>query len=398
MEISRNVQRMEPSITMAVTDKAKAMKAQGIDVISMSAGEPDFDTPENIKEAAYRAIQSGFTKYTPAVGIPELREAICQKFKRDNDLDYEPSEVVVSSGAKHSIFIAVMALLNPGDEVIIPAPYWVTYTEQPKLAGGNPVVVKAEKETGLKITLGQLKDAVTPKTKLFMLNSPSNPSGAVYTKEELEGLADVLLDTGVWVISDEMYESIIYDGEVHYSIAALRDGMKDQTITVNGVSKTYAMTGWRIGYAAGPGDVIKAMGKIQSQETSNPSSISQMAALEAITGSKDAFNEMLKAFDERRRFILERLNSIEGVSCITPKGSFYAYPDVSSYYGSGFNGKAVEGSVAMCTYLLEEAKVACVPGGGFGTDENIRLSYATSMENIEKALDRIEEGLSKLDR
>ena len=398
MEISRNVQRMEPSITMAVTDKAKAMKAQGIDVISMSAGEPDFDTPENIKEAAYRAIQSGFTKYTPAVGIPELREAICQKFKRDNDLDYEPSEVVVSSGAKHSIFIAVMALLNPGDEVIIPAPYWVTYTEQPKLAGGNPVVVKAEKETGLKITLGQLKDAVTPKTKLFMLNSPSNPSGAVYTKEELEGLADVLLDTGVWVISDEMYESIIYDGEVHYSIAALRDGMKDQTITVNGVSKTYAMTGWRIGYAAGPGDVIKAMGKIQSQETSNPSSISQMAALEAITGPKDAFNEMLKAFDERRRFILERLNSIEGVSCITPKGSFYAYPDVSSYYGSGFNGKAVEGSVAMCTYLLEEAKVACVPGGGFGTDENIRLSYATSMENIEKALDRIEEGLSKLDR
>ncbi len=398
MEISRNVQRMEPSITMAVTDKAKAMKAQGIDVISMSAGEPDFDTPENIKEAAYRAIQSGFTKYTPAVGIPELREAICQKFKRDNDLDYEPSEVVVSCGAKHSIFIAVMAILNPGDEVIIPAPYWVTYTEQPKLAGGNPVLVKAEKETGLKITPGQLKDAVTPKTRLFMLNSPSNPSGAVYTKEELEGLADVLLDTGVWVISDEMYESIIYDGEVHYSIAALRDGMKDQTITVNGVSKTYAMTGWRIGYAAGPGDVIKAMGKIQSQETSNPSSISQMAALEAITGSKDAFNEMLKAFDERRRYILERLNSIEGASCITPKGSFYAYPDVSSYYGSRFNGKAIEGSVAMCTYLLDEAKVACVPGAGFGTDENIRLSYATSMENIEKALDRIEEGLSKLDR
>ena len=398
MEISRNVQRMEPSITMAVTDKAKAMKAQGIDVISMSAGEPDFDTPENIKEAAYRAIQSGFTKYTPAVGITELREAICQKFKRDNDLDYEPSEVVVSCGAKHSIFIAVMALLNPGDEVIIPAPYWVTYTEQPKLAGGNPVVVKAEKETGLKITPGQLKDAVTPKTRLFMLNSPSNPSGAVYTKEELEGLADVLLDTGVWVISDEMYESIIYDGEVHYSIASLRDGMKDQTITVNGVSKTYAMTGWRIGYAAGPEDVIKAMGKIQSQETSNPSSISQMAALEAITGPKDAFNEMLIAFDERRRYILERLNSIEGVSCITPKGSFYAYPDVSSYYGSRFNGKAIEGSVAMCTYLLEAAKVACVPGAGFGTDENIRLSYATAMENIQKALDRIEEGLSKLYR
>ncbi len=398
MEISRNVQRMEPSITMAVTDKAKAMKAQGIDVISMSAGEPDFDTPENIKEAAYRAIESGFTKYTPAVGIPELREAICQKFKKDNDLDYEPSEVVVSCGAKHSIFIAVMALLNPGDEVIIPAPYWVTYTEQPKLAGGNPVVVKAQKETGLKITPKQLKDAVTPKTKLFMLNSPSNPSGAVYTKEELKGLADVLLDAGVWVISDEMYESIIYNGEVHYSIAALRDGMKDQTITVNGVSKTYAMTGWRIGYAAGPGDVIKDMGKIQSQETSNPSSISQMAALEAITGPKDAFNEMLKAFGERRRYILDRLNSIEGVWCITPKGSFYAYPDVSSYYGSRFTGKAIEGSVAMCTYLLEEAKVACVPGAGFGTDENIRLSYATSMENIEKALDRIEEGLSRLDR
>ncbi len=395
ISISTNIQRIQPSVTLAITAKAKAMKKAGIDVIALSAGEPDFDTPENIREAAIQAINRGFTKYTPAVGTPELREAICEKLKKENGLLYEPSQVIVSCGGKHSISLAIMALVGEGDEVVIPAPYWVSYPEQVKLTGGTPVILEAEKENGLKITPGQLRKAITTRTKLFMLNSPSNPSGVVYSEEELKELARVALEAGIFVLSDEIYEKIIYDGTAHHSIA-VQEGMQGQTIVINGVSKSYAMTGWRIGYAAGPREIIQAMGKIQSQQTSNPCSIAQAAALEALTGPQDSVERMRKAFDERRKYIVQRLNSILGISCPVPQGAFYVFPDFSVFYGTSGGDTRIDGSVSLCDFLLEEQKVACVPGAGFGADNHIRLSYATSMENIEQAMDRIEAGLNKL--
>lgn len=396
--ISRNAQRIAPSVTLAISAKAKEMKAQGLDVIALSAGEPDFDTPAFIKEAAIRAIESGFTKYTPTVGIPKLREAVCAKFERDNGLCYDPSQIIVGCGAKHSLFVAMLTLVGQGDEVIIPTPYWVTYPEQPKIAGGDPIIVETTQESGYKLTPQALKGAITPRTKALVLNSPSNPSGVVYTKAELEALADVVLRTGIYVISDEIYEKILYDGAEHHSIAALREGMLDRTIVVNGVSKTYAMTGWRIGYAAGPKEIISTMGKIQSQETSNPTSISQMAALAALTGPQDCLDEMLRAFDERRKYMVGRLNAIDGVTCPMPQGAFYVFPNVSALYGRTYDRGSIDGSVALCTYLLEQVHVACVPGEGFGADAHIRLSYATSTEHIKKALDRIEEGIAALAR
>ena len=397
MVLSRNVQRVAPSVTMAMSAKAKAMQAKGIDVISLSAGEPDFDTPDNIKEAAIKAIREGFTKYTPGTGTPELKRAVCDKFEEDNGLKYDPSQVTVNCGAKHSLFTTVLTLVGEGAEVIVPTPYWVTYAEQPKLAGGESVIVGTKEAHGLKITPDELRAAITPKTKLLVLNSPSNPSGVVYTKEELEVLAEVALETGIYVLSDEIYEKIIYDGATHHSIAALGDEIKKRTVVVNGVSKTYAMTGWRIGYAAGPKEIIDGMAKIQSQETSNPASISQAAALEALTGPQDFIEDMLKAFDERRKYMVARLNALPGVSCAMPGGAFYAYPDVSVYYGRPFKGKKIDGSTALCDFLLEEMHVAAVPGEGFGTYPHIRFSYATSMENIERALDRVEEGLKRLE-
>ncbi|HID95885.1 MAG TPA: pyridoxal phosphate-dependent aminotransferase [Candidatus Latescibacteria bacterium] len=398
MLISRNIQRIKPSVTLAITARAKAMLAEGIDVVSLSAGEPDFDTPQNIKDAAIRAINQGFTKYTPATGILELRKAICKKFERDNGLAYDPSQVIVSCGGKHSIYLAILALVDEGDEVIIPRPYWVSYPEQVRIAGGNPVVLTPTKENGLKVSPQDLRSALTSRTKLLILNSPSNPSGIVYTRDELAALAEVVLEAGIYVLSDEIYEKIIYDGARHCSIASLVEGMVERTVVVNGVSKSYSMTGWRIGYAAGPEAVISAMGKIQSQETSNSCSIAQMAALEALTGPQDSVGAMIEAFDRRRRYIVDRLNSIEGISCPVPQGAFYVFPDVSSYYGFFHKGKRIEDSVDFCEFLLDEMKVACVPGAGFGMDTNIRLSYATSLENIEKAMDRIEEGLKKLQR
>ena len=394
--ISRNVRDVKPSVTLAVTAKAKGMKAKGIDVVSLSAGEPDFDTPQNVKDAAIKAIEEGFTKYTPAVGIPKLREAICRKFENDNGLKYDVSEVIVNCGGKHSDYLAVQVLVDEGDEVIIPAPYWVSYPPQVLLAGGESVIIKAKRENGLKMTPEELKSAITSKTKLLIFNSPSNPSGAVYAKEELEAIADVVLESGIYVISDEIYGKITYDGVEHYSIAAVRPGMMERTVVVNGVSKPYSMTGWRIGYAAGPKEIISSMGKVQSQQTSNPCSIAQMAALEAISGPQDCVQEMVKAFDERRKYIVNRLESMEGVWCQMPKGAFYVFPDFSSVYGLSFNGKKIENSVDFCNFLLEEEKVACVPGAGFGTDAHLRISYAASMEDIEKGLDRIEEGLKKL--
>ncbi len=394
--ISRNVRDVKPSVTLAVTAKAKEMKAKGMDVVSLSAGEPDFDTPQNVKDAAIKAIKEGFTKYTPAVGIPKLREAICRKFEDDNGLKYDVSEVIVNCGGKHSDYLAVQVLVDDGDEAIIPAPYWVSYPPQVLLAGGKSVIIETKRKNNLKMTPKELKSAITSRTKLLIFNSPSNPSGTVYDKEELEAIADIVLEAGIYVISDEIYEKITYDGARHYSIAAVRPGMRERTVVVNGVSKPYSMTGWRIGYAAGPKEIISSMGKVQSQQTSNPCSIAQMAALEAISGPQDCVQEMVKAFDERRKYIVNRLESMKGVWCPMPRGAFYVFPDFSSAYGLSFNGKKIENSVDFCNFLLEEAKVACVPGAGFGMDAHIRISYAASMKDIEKGLDRIEEGLKKL--
>lgn len=398
MELSRNATRIEASITMMLSAKAASMRAEGVDVVSLDVGEPDFDTPQNIKDAAIKAINEGFTKYTPATGIPALKKAICAKFERDNGLKYEPTQVVVTVGGKHAIFDVVMALINPGDEAIIPSPYWVSYADQVKLMGGKPVIVDAKIENGLKITADQLKTAITPKTKFFLINSPSNPSGIVYSKAELQALAGVLLSTDIYIISDEIYEKLIYGNAQHHSIASFSPELKERTVVVNGVSKTYAMTGWRIGYAAGPKKVISIMGNIESQETSNPCSIAQKAALEALTGPQESVETMRKAFDERREYVVSRLNSIKGISCLKPDGAFYAFPDVSSFYGSSSNGKKITNSAELCSYLLEDMKVSCVPGSGFGLDKYIRLSYATSMENLRKALDRMEEGLAKLQK
>ncbi|MEE2728496.1 MAG: pyridoxal phosphate-dependent aminotransferase [Candidatus Latescibacterota bacterium] len=397
MTLSHNVQRVQPSVTMQISARAAALKREGIDVVALSAGEPDFDTPVNIKKVAISAIENGFTKYTtPSSGIIELKEAICAKFKRDNGLEYTPDTVTVNSGAKHSLFLAVAALLNPGDEVVIPTPYWVTYSEQPRLVGAEPVIVETRPENGLKLTADEFRAAITPNTRMLFLCSPSNPSGAVYTREELQALAEVAVQHGIFVLSDEIYEKLVYDGVEHVSIAALGENIKDLTIVVNGVSKAYAMTGWRIGYAGASAEIINGMNKVQMQEVSHPSSISQKAAVEALDGPQESIEEMRIAFDQRRRYMVDRLNAMANVQCTLPQGAFYAYPDVSKLYGSKSGQRDITDSVTLCEYLLEEGRVACVPGAGFGTQEHIRLSYATSMELIEQAMDRIDDALKKL--
>lgn len=398
MPLSHNVQRVQPSVTMQISARAAAMKRDGIDIITLSAGEPDFDTPQNIKDVGIRAIEEGFTKYTmPGSGIVELKEAICRKFERDNGLTYTIDEVIVNNGAKHSLFLAVAALVNPGDEVIIPTPYWVTYSEQPRLVGGEPIIVQTKAENGLKLTTEEFRAAITPRTRMLLLCSPSNPSGAVYSRDELAALAAVAVENGVYVLSDEIYEKLIYDGVEHHSIAACSPEAKELSIVVNGVSKAYAMTGWRIGYTGASEEIIAGMNKVQSQEISHPSSISQKAAVEALDGPQESIEEMRLAFDERRRYMVKRLNAIEGVECVLPEGAFYAYPDVTVHYGRRHGDREISDSIALCEYLLEEGLVACVPGAGFGTREHIRLSYATSMELIERAMDRIEAALGKLE-
>ena len=397
MALSKNVQRIQPALTMVISTKAAAMRRAGIDVIALSAGEPDFDTPQHIKEAGIRAIQEGFTKYiVPGSGLLELREAVCRKFKEDNGLDYTPEQVIVNNGAKHSLFQAVATLLDPGHEAIIPTPYWVTYSEQPRLVGAESVIVPTRPENGLKLTADEFRRAITPRARMLFLNTPSNPSGAVYSREELQALAEVAVEHNIYVLSDEIYEKLVYDGAEHHSIAAMGKEIKELTIVVNGVSKAYAMTGWRIGYAGASEEIIAGMTKVQSQEVTHPASISQKAAVVALNGPQDTVAEMRVEFDARRRYMVERLNAIEGVQCALPLGAFYAYPDVSVYYGRRAGSRKIEDSVGLCEYLLEEGKVACVPGAGFGTEEHIRLSYATSMENIEKAMDRVEEAMGRL--
>jgi len=396
MQLARRVKEIKPSPTLAVDAKAKALLAQGIDVVGFGAGEPDFDTPDNIKEAAIKAIKSGFTKYTPAGGTEELKKAVCQKFKQDNNLDYTPPEILISCGAKHSLYNICQALFEEGDEVLIPAPYWVSYPDMVMLAGGTPVIIKTTEKTGFRMTAQDLEKAITPKTKALILNSPSNPTGASYSKEDLTAIARVVLKKGIIVISDEIYEKLIYDGFQFSSIASCDPALKPQTLVVNGVSKSYSMTGWRIGYAAGPKDVISAMTNIQSQSTSNPTSIAQKASLEALNGPQDFIPMMVKEFDRRRTYMVDRLNAMPGVSCFKPSGAFYAFPNVSGVYGRKAGSLTIADSSTFTQYLLESVNVAVVPGVAFGADENIRLSYATSFANIEKGLDRIQKAIEAL--
>jgi aspartate aminotransferase len=396
MGIAKRATAIKPSPTLATAAKAKAMKAQGIDVVDFGVGEPDFDTPENVKQAGIKAIQSGFTKYTPAGGTDELKEAVIEKFKKDNGLTYEKSQILISCGAKHCLYNIAEALFDPGDEVIIPSPYWVSYPDQVLLNDAMPVIVETAEQEGFKLSAARLEKAITKKTKALILNSPSNPTGLAYDKKTLEEIAAIAVKHRIYVISDEIYEKLLYDGFKHYSIASLGPEIKDLTIVVNGVSKSHSMTGWRIGYAAGPRDIIAAMANIQSQSTSNPASISQKAALEALRGPQDFIQTMNAEFDKRRKYMVERLNKIKGISCLMPIGAFYAFPRVSSLYGKSTSGKTIRNSSDFATYLLGDAKVALVSGDAFGADAYIRLSYATSMENIVKGLDRIEQAVNRL--
>jgi len=395
--IAKRALAIKPSPTLATAAKAKAMKAQGFDVVDFGVGEPDFDTPDNVKEAAIKAIRSGFTKYTPASGTDELKEAVIEKLRKDNGLEYERSQIIISCGAKHSLYNIAEALFDPGDEVIIPSPYWVSYPDQVLLNDAKPVIVKTTEKEGFKLSAKKLEKAITKKTKALILNSPSNPTGLAYDTKTLEEIAAIAVKRGIYVISDEIYEKLIYDGFRHVSIASLGPEIKNLTIVVNGVSKSHAMTGWRIGYAAGPKDVITAMANIQSQSTSNPTSISQKAAVEALRGPQDFIGTMNVEFDKRRRYMVDRLNKIKGVSCLMPVGAFYAFPRLSAFFGKRtMSGTVIRNSADLSVYLLEDAKVALVSGDAFGAKDHIRLSYATSMENIVKGVDRIEEALHRL--
>jgi len=384
---------ISPSSTLAIDAKFKSMKAQGIDVVGFGAGEPDFDTPEHIKEAAIKAIKDGFTKYTPASGMPKLKEAVCRKFKRDNDLDYKPNQIVISNGAKHSLVNAFMAICNPGDEVIIPAPFWVSYPEMVKLADGVPVIIQTTEENRFKFTIDQLEKAVTPKTKALVLNSPSNPTGMIYTADELKKIAEFAVEKNIYVISDEIYEKLVYDDAEHISIASFGEEIKELTIIVNGVSKTYAMTGWRIGYTASNESIAKVMSNMQSHATSNPNSIAQVAAIAALDGPQDDIDIMKKAFVERRDYMVNRINSIDGLSCQKPEGAFYVMMNIKGILNKEYYGRYITNSDEFADILLEKANVALVPGSGFGAEGYVRWSYATSMENIVEGLNRIEKFL-----
>ncbi|SMO70229.1 pyridoxal phosphate-dependent aminotransferase [Gracilimonas mengyeensis] len=395
--ISQRAQNVQPSATLKVTGRAKELKRQGKSIISLSAGEPDFKTPKHICDAAIKAIEDGFHGYTMNPGTPELREAICAKLKRDNKLDFEPSQIICSNGAKQSVGFSILSLVNPGDEVIIPAPYWVSYPEMVCLAEGESVTVRTSFEHNFKLTPEQLEEAITPKTKALILCSPSNPTGAQYTEEELKDLAEVLRKhPDVYVISDEIYEYIVFDRD-HVGILNVAPDLKDRVLLINGFSKGFAMTGWRLGYLAGPSEIVSAVAKIQSQETSAPSSISQKAGEAAYTNSLDEVHKMRDQFKERRDYLIETLNSFDGVSCFTPGGAFYVFPDISAYIGAQKpDGETIESSTDLCLYLLDEYGLALVPGDAFGEPNGVRLSYAASKEDLEEAMSRFEKGLKSL--
>lgn len=393
MKLANRVVQLKPSATLAITAKAKALKAQGIDVIGFGAGEPDFDTPQNVKDAAIESIKKGFTKYTVVGGIPELKDAISNRIKADYNLEYSADEIIVSCGAKHSLYNLTQALFDSGDEVIIPSPYWVTYPDQITLTGARPVILETTQKQGFKIDPDDLKKSINKNTRALILNYPSNPTGSTYSKEELEDITNVALENDLIIISDEIYDKILYNGMQHTPVAALSEEVKRSTILVNGVSKSYSMTGWRIGYTAGNREVISAMSKLQGQSTSNPSSISQAAAIEAFNGPQDELARRTEQFEKRKNFIVKRLNEIEGFNCFDPAGAFYVFPEISGFFGKKIKGKKIESSVDLTEFLLEHAKVAVVPGLAFGMDNHIRISYATSMENIEEGMQRIEDSV-----
>jgi aspartate aminotransferase len=394
--LAERVKKIKPSPTLAIDSKAKAMKASGIDVISFGVGEPDFDTPENIKEAAVKALKDGFTKYTAVGGIDPLKDAIIQKLQKDNGLAYKREEIIVSCGAKHSLYNIAQTLYGPGDEVIIPSPYWVSYPDQVLLNDATPVFVKTFEADSFMMRPEALEAAVTKKTKALILNSPSNPTGMIYDRNTLEKIAGLAVKHNFYVVSDEIYEKLVYDGNEHISIASFNSGIRARCIVVNGVSKSHAMTGWRIGYAAGPAEIIRAMTNIQSQSTSNPASIAQKAAVEALTGPQDFVLMMQSEFDRRRKYLVNELNTIEGITCSMPAGAFYAFPDTSRIYGRKYGSKVIGSSGDLALYLLEEANVAVVPGAAFGDDNYIRLSYATSLDEIKRGVTRIREALGNL--
>lgn len=397
--LADRMKHLAPSATLAVQARAKALRARGVDVISFGAGEPDFDTPERIKQAAIRAMQRGATKYTEVGGTPEVRAAVCTKLKRDQGLEYEPADVLVSVGAKHTLYNLAVALLDPGDEALVPSPYWVSYPEQIRLVGAVPVAVPTDEGAGFDLDTDRLRAAVTPRTKLVIVNSPNNPTGAVFSRQALEAVARLAVERGLWVVSDECYEALTFEGR-HVSIAQLGSDVRARTLVVNTCSKSYAMTGWRIGYAAGPRALIRAMTDVQSQVTSNPSSLAQWAAVEALTGPQDEVATMAAEFDRRRRIIVEGLNRLPGVRCVMPKGAFYAFPNVSGLFGreveiAGARRK-LNGSADIAELLLEHARVAVVPGADFGSDAHVRLSYATSTELIREGLTRMHAALGRL--
>jgi aspartate aminotransferase len=393
--LSERAANIKPSPTLAMDAKAKAMKASGVDVVNFGVGEPDFDTPENIKEAAIRAIRDGFTKYTPVGGIDALKDAIIAKFAGDNALEYSRDEVIVSCGAKHSLYNIAQALYGPGDEVVIPSPYWVSYPDQVVLNDAKPVMVRTHESDAFMLKPEALEAAITKKTKAVILNSPSNPTGLTYDRRALERIAEVVMRHNLYVVSDEIYEKLVYDGTEHVSIASLGSEIKKRCLVVNGLSKSHAMTGWRVGFTAGPKEIIRAMTNIQSQSTSNANSIAQKAAVEALTGPQDFVQTMRIEFDRRRRFLISELNAIPGVSCVTPTGAFYAFPNISGVFGKA-HSKPVLSSSDFALYLLEDANVALVPGDAFGDDNCIRLSYATSMESLKKGVERIRNAVGRL--
>jgi aspartate aminotransferase len=396
MRLSQFTRHLKPSETLAISTKAKALRAQGRDVIDFGLGEPDFNTPGNIIRAAEHAMAEGFTKYTPPSGLPALRQAIADKLQRENHLAYTPEQIIVSCGAKHALYNLAMVLVDSGDEVLIPGPYWVTYPIQVALAGGNPVIIPTTMKDGFKITGAVLRQYITPRTKGIILNSPCNPTGAVYTPEELEDLAQVLLETDIYIITDEIYEHLVYDGITQTSIATLHPALKERSIIVNGFSKSYAMTGWRLGYCAGPLHVIDACGQLQSQSTSNPTSFAQVAAIEALIGPQDSVHTMAQAFEQRRNFVVSRLNAIDGITCPMPHGAFYTFPRIDGLFGRHTPGRTLTTSADVVDYLLEAAGVALVPGEGFGDDRHLRLSYAASMAELEQGLQRIDAAVQQL--
>ena len=394
LSLSQRSEKVAPSSTLAITAKINSMQAEGLDIVKFAAGEPDFDTPDHIKDATVESLRNGFTKYTPVTGIVELRDAIVEKFKRDNGLVYTPSQIIVSCGAKHSIYNILQAICNPGDEIVFAAPYWVSYPEMVKLADATPIVVETTADQNFCMQAEQIESVLSDRTKAIIISSPSNPTGTVYDPEALAQIGELALKHQCYVISDEIYESLLYDSLKHESIASLDEAVQDITFVVNGVSKAYSMTGWRIGYTAGPERAIQAMSRIQSHSTSNPNSIAQIGALTALSSSQEAVEEMRRAFQDRRNVICQRFDEIEGVTYAKPQGAFYIFPDVSAHYGRNINGKSLSGSLDMTAYLLDNARVGVIPGSASGADNHLRLSFATSLEEINTGLDRIKKALA----